>query len=148
MWGAAWLYWATNDETYLRKAESYYEDYDVNGMAWEFSWDNKATGAQVLLSRLSAAPDVYRSDLRNFCRYAREDVPRSPLGQAFFGEWGSLRYAANVAFICMEVILDSRMREGTKNMPPINRHRQFRPLSLAWTRPRTESSPKSRSTTF
>ena len=48
MWGAAWLYRATNMTKYL--------DYpggvkDSGGARTEFSWDDKYVGAQVLCSK-------------------------------------------------------------------------------------------------
>jgi hypothetical protein len=49
LWGAAWLFKASNDTVYLQ--------YVVNNRGLssemnEFSWDNKNAGAQILLSKV------------------------------------------------------------------------------------------------
>ena len=44
----------------------------------------------------------YASDVEQFCDAALA-VERSPGGQTFRAQWGSNRYAANFAFICLGV---------------------------------------------
>jgi hypothetical protein len=51
LWGAAWLFKASNDTAYLQ--------YVVNNRGLssemnEFSWDNKNAGAQILLSKVKS----------------------------------------------------------------------------------------------
>ncbi|OAY71643.1 Endoglucanase 1 [Ananas comosus] len=48
LWGAAWLYKATNNASYL----SYLRSLGANDITDIFSWDNKFAGARVLLSRV------------------------------------------------------------------------------------------------
>ena len=43
MWGAIWLYKATNDTTYLNKAKGFYDGSNPKF----FSWDDKKAGAYV-----------------------------------------------------------------------------------------------------
>jgi len=50
VWGAAWLYRATNMKKYL--------DYmggvsDIGGVRSEFSWDDKYVGAHILAAKVS-----------------------------------------------------------------------------------------------
>lgn len=50
VWAAAWLYRATNDQTYL----DYLGSANTGGTRNEFSWDDKYTGAQVLVSKVGS----------------------------------------------------------------------------------------------
>ncbi|RVX03077.1 Endoglucanase 13 [Vitis vinifera] len=47
VWAAAWLYRATNDQTYV----NYLGSANTGGTRSEFSWDDKYTGAQVLVAK-------------------------------------------------------------------------------------------------
>ena len=47
VWAAAWLYRATNDNTYLTKAESLYNEFGLGNWNGAFNWDNKISGVQV-----------------------------------------------------------------------------------------------------
>lgn len=49
MWGAAWLFRATNDVTYFNFLKSVGDDSGTD----IFSWDNKYAGAHVLLARVN-----------------------------------------------------------------------------------------------
>jgi hypothetical protein len=46
VWAAAWLYRATNDNTYLNTAESLYTQFSI-GSANGLDWDDKGSGVQV-----------------------------------------------------------------------------------------------------
>ena len=45
----------------------------------------------------------YREYLKKHCKVFREKKPQSPRGQVFYGGWGSNRFAANSAVICLKV---------------------------------------------
>jgi hypothetical protein len=47
VWAAAWLYRATNDNTYLNTAESLYNEFGLQYGNGNLGWDNKVTGVQV-----------------------------------------------------------------------------------------------------
>jgi hypothetical protein len=47
VWGAVWLYRATNDNTYLNTAESLYNEFGLQYWNGVLGWDNKVTGVQV-----------------------------------------------------------------------------------------------------
>ena len=105
VWGAAWLYRATNDATYLTKAEQEYATLTADGAPFAFShsWDDKSYGSYVLLAQLTDK-GVYKTAARNHfdfwtVGFAGEKVDYSPGGQAHLVRWGSLRYAANTSFL-------------------------------------------------
>lgn len=50
MWGAAWLFRATNDVSYFNFLKSVGDDSGTD----IFSWDNKYAGAHVLLARVNS----------------------------------------------------------------------------------------------
>jgi len=47
VWGAVWLYRATNDNNYLNSAESLYDEFGLQYWNGNLGWDNKVTGVQV-----------------------------------------------------------------------------------------------------
>lgn len=55
LWGAAWLFRATNDVTYYNMLKSVGDD----GGTDLFSWDNKFAGAHVLLARVHTYIPIY-----------------------------------------------------------------------------------------
>uniref|UniRef100_A0A0P4WDV2 Endoglucanase n=1 Tax=Scylla olivacea TaxID=85551 RepID=A0A0P4WDV2_SCYOL len=101
-WAALWLYRATGEETFLTQAKAHYSNIYTSGVQ-EFSWAEKTPGAMVLLAQLTDAPEkqTYLQDLEGFCDRIINEKPRTPKGLVFIGKWGSLRYAANVAFVCL-----------------------------------------------
>ncbi len=103
-WAATWLYKATGDKGYLEKAEAIYDKH-LKGtlIAWTHSWDDKRYGAAVLLAQLTKK-DVYQRDAEAFLDYWTvgrngRRVNYTPGGLAWLNQWGSLRYAANTAFL-------------------------------------------------
>ncbi|XP_050707727.1 uncharacterized protein LOC126992936 [Eriocheir sinensis] len=96
-WAAAWLYRATNDNTYLDKAKNFWNEFGVGNTPSEFSWDNKNAGSQALLSLLdggSTYKNAFSSTMNSF-----RSKPTTPGGMVFISEWGSSRHAANAAFL-------------------------------------------------
>ena len=47
VWAAAWLYRATNDNSYLNTAESLYNEFGLQSWGGALNWDNKVGGVQV-----------------------------------------------------------------------------------------------------
>nr|XP_022336153.1 uncharacterized protein LOC111132618 [Crassostrea virginica] len=97
-WAGAWLYKATNESKYLTQAETYY----VPGASWGQSWDDKTAGSQVLLYE-ETGKDKYKQDIEATFQdwMPGGSVPYSPKGLAFRSQWGSLRYASNMAFMAL-----------------------------------------------
>ncbi|MEO3845534.1 MULTISPECIES: glycoside hydrolase family 9 protein, partial [unclassified Streptomyces] len=111
VWGAYWLYKATGDASYLAKAETEYDrlgtepQTDTRSYRWTMAWDNKAYGAYALLA-METGDDRYVQDANRWLDYWTtgvdgQRVPYSPGGQAVLDTWGSLRYAANTAFVAL-----------------------------------------------
>ena len=101
IWAAAWLYKASGDASYLTKAEDMYSSRSQTWTSWSFDWTNKLPGAQLLLYQITGKNE-YKTDLQDFCDYAM-DIPKTNGGQTHLIQWGSNRYAANFAFICLGV---------------------------------------------
>ncbi|WP_129843580.1 glycoside hydrolase family 9 protein [Streptomyces sp. RFCAC02] len=111
VWGAYWLYKATGDPAYLDKAESEYDllanepQSTTRSYRWTIAWDNKAYGAYALLA-METGDARYIEDANRWLDFWTtgvngQSVRYSPGGQAFLDTWGSLRYAANTAFVAL-----------------------------------------------
>jgi endoglucanase len=109
VWGAIWLYRATNDPAYLAKAESYYANLSnepqstTKSFKWTHAWDDKSYGCYVLLAKLTDKP-AYRADAERWLDWwSIGGGLRTPGGLAYVDSagWGALRYAANTAFLAL-----------------------------------------------
>jgi len=111
VWGAIWLYRATGDTTYLAKAESEYDalaneqQTTTKSYRWTIAWDDKSYGDYVLLAQLTGK-QKYFDDANRWLDFWTvgvngQRVTYSPGGLAFLDTWGSLRYAANTAFVAL-----------------------------------------------
>ncbi|MCU0155406.1 glycoside hydrolase family 9 protein [Bacillus safensis] len=108
IWGGIWLYLATNEETYLNKAlkavEEWPKDWDYT---FTMSWDNTFFASQILLARITKENRFIESTERNLDYWTTglvqngkvERITYTPGGLAWLDQWGSLRYAANAAFL-------------------------------------------------
>ncbi|MFI7463785.1 glycoside hydrolase family 9 protein [Nonomuraea sp. NPDC049646] len=111
VWGAIWLYRATNDAAYLAKAEAGYDNLGnepqttTKSYKWTIAWDDKSYGAYVLLHKLTGK-QKYLDDADRWLDWWTvgvngSKVRYSPGGQAVLDRWGSLRYAANTSFVAL-----------------------------------------------
>ena len=101
MWAAVWLYIATNDNSWLSKAEQYEGQCEGN-YKWTMCWDDKYNGAVCLLANLtgeSKYKEKIEKNLDWWCGIGGESVTYSPKGLAWVDQWGSLRYATTAAFL-------------------------------------------------
>jgi len=57
---------------------------------------------QVLLAQVTG-DQKYIASAQAFCDFVVHDVQRTPLGLVYMSQWGSLRHASNVAFICLNL---------------------------------------------
>jgi endoglucanase len=109
VWGAIWLFRATNEQAFLDKARAEYPKLNfepqttTHSFTFTQSWDDKSYGCYVLLSNLTNDP-IFRADaerwLDNWTIGAGRRTPGGLIcvdAQAF----GSLRYAANTAFLAL-----------------------------------------------
>ncbi len=115
VWGALWLYRATGDTGYLDKAQSYYANLNKS-YTWTQSWDDKTYGDYVLLAKLTGQAQ-YRQDAERWLDfwtvgYNGQRVRYTPGGLAWLDQWGSLRYAANTAFLAL--VYSDAISDATK----------------------------------
>ncbi|WP_299403943.1 glycoside hydrolase family 9 protein [Acaryochloris sp. IP29b_bin.148] len=98
VWAATWLYKATGRQTYLDKAESYYQGITSGS----HDWDNKSAGAAVLLAQITGK-DRYKSDIEAFLDRWSDDsgagISYTDGGLAWHQQWGSTRHSANASFL-------------------------------------------------
>ena len=102
-WAGAWIYMATGDEAYLKKAEAAYpnasQDYN-----WSMCWDDVHIGAAVLLAK-ATGKKTYTDAVEKHLDYWTtgtsdgERITYTPKGLAWLDQWGSLRYATTTGFI-------------------------------------------------
>ena len=127
-WGAAWLNVATGDAVWLFKAELEYKKLstqaqsDIKSYKWTQNWDDKSYGCYVLLSRLTGKAQ-YKEDAERWLDYwsvgyKGERIKHTAGGLAWLEQWGTLRYAANTAFLaliysdtCADAAHQARYRE-------------------------------------
>ncbi len=120
VWGAIWLYRATNDPAYLAKAEAYYANLatepqtTTKSFKWTHAWDDKSYGCYVLLANLTNNP-AYRADAERWLDWwSIGGGLRTPGGLAYVDPagWGALRYAANTAFLAL--VYSDHLSDATK----------------------------------
>ncbi len=108
-WAAVWLYLATNDSTYLDKAESYVPNWgkeqqtDIISYKWGQCWDDVHYGAELLLARLTNK-QLYKDSIEMNLDFWTTGVngtrvSYTPKGLAWLFQWGSLRHATTQAFL-------------------------------------------------
>jgi endoglucanase len=116
VWGALWLYRATGEASFLSRAQTAYANLSnqpqttIKSYKWTHAWDDKSYGSYVLLAKLTNAQQ-YHNDAQRWLNWWTVGgtalgadgtrVNYSPGGQAVLDQWGSLRYAANTAFLAL-----------------------------------------------
>jgi len=111
VWGALWLYRATQDKAYLTKAETDYAllstepQKTIKSYRWTLAWDDKSYGCYVLLAKLTGKA-AYKEDAERWLNFWTvgvdgEKVGYTPGGLAWLDQWGSLRYSMNTSFVAL-----------------------------------------------
>jgi len=101
VWAAAWLFRATNNNTYLNTAESLYTQFGLQSWNFGLNWDNKVSGVRVLLARLTNRQQ-YLDAVRRDADHLINNQRRTPRGLLYIDRWGTLRHAANAAFFLLQ----------------------------------------------
>jgi hypothetical protein len=109
VWGALWLYRATNDKTYLDSAEAAYNAVGNEGQTtykpykYGMAWDDVIYGCYPLLAKFTGNAKYYADMERNLDYWTDgfngEKLKYTPGGLAFLSNYGSLRYSCNTAFM-------------------------------------------------
>ena len=108
-WAAVWLYLATDDNTYLNKAETYADNWSRENQStdiaykWAHCWDDVHYGACLLLAKITNKP-VYKTAIEMHLDYWSvgyngNRIMYSPKGLAWLDTWGALRYSTTTAFL-------------------------------------------------
>merc|ERR1712117_669313 len=101
-WGAAWLYKATEDPTYLEKAKKYFNSGNMCESTLWFGWDNKKAGVEVLVYDITGQDPAYKKCVDNFLGQLAS-AQYTPEGLIFVDNWGSSRHAGNNALLCAQL---------------------------------------------
>ncbi len=104
-WGAAWLKKATNDNTYLTKAENYYQTLSNRGWSlgqWTHTWSDNEYGTAVLLSQITNKAQ-YKTSVEGWLNgWVKGTIPKyTPGGLAHISQWGSLKNSASASFLAL-----------------------------------------------
>ncbi|GGP86725.1 glycoside hydrolase family 9 protein [Saccharothrix coeruleofusca] len=124
VWGAIWLHQATGEAAYLTKARTEYAKLSTEPQStersyrWTIAWDDKSYGAYVLMAKLTGEQQ-YVTDANRWLDFWTTGhngnrVRYSPGGQAVLDTWGSLRYAANTAFVALVYSDWLKSRDATR----------------------------------
>ena len=96
------MFKATGEQHYLDYSKAAYAQYGLANDKNVLSWDNKAGAVKVMLAQLTGESN-YLNDVIKMCDYVINEVRKSPNGETFFDQWGSLRHTSNAAFVCLQV---------------------------------------------
>ncbi|XP_064097985.1 endoglucanase E-4-like [Macrobrachium nipponense] len=97
-WAALWLFRATGDNSYLQKARGHWDEFGLQYGGPGFGWDDKKGGVYALYTMLDSDA-LFRDTFAGYLKNMRENVPFTPGGMIYLGEWGSARSAASVAYL-------------------------------------------------
>ncbi|KAK9059556.1 hypothetical protein SSX86_020260 [Deinandra increscens subsp. villosa] len=106
LWGAAWLYIATKDPIYLQ----YIHEESTSAVVYEFSWDLKYAGVQVLLSQLYwEGQKEFHALQQQADGYICAVLPESPYRQPFMTPGGLIHFrdGANSQYVTSTAFLFS-----------------------------------------
>ncbi|KAK3143376.1 hypothetical protein QOZ80_4AG0299590 [Eleusine coracana subsp. coracana] len=118
LWSAAWLYEATGEADYLQYIAQNAEAFGGIGWAvFQFSWDNKYAGLQVLLSKVlfeggGNNDNMYAVDtLKQYQAKAEfflcaclqknnaHNIKVTPGGLLYFDDWNNMQYVSSATFL-------------------------------------------------
>lgn len=101
LWSAAWLYRATNQQTYQQDYTKWWTEFALSYRPNSADWNTKTAQAQVLLAKIDGSVQ-YVNAARAFCDWFVNDAPKTPKGLVFLSLWGSLRHTSNVVYLCLQ----------------------------------------------
>jgi hypothetical protein len=115
VWGGAWMYRATGNNTYLSRAMKYY-DHITGQYSKTLTWGDKECGAYILLSQVSNNTQIYNDALAFLdwwtIGHNGQTVPHTKGGLAFWADWGALRYPATTSML-MQIFSKTHLQGDT-----------------------------------
>ncbi|WP_253274275.1 glycoside hydrolase family 9 protein [Myxosarcina sp. GI1] len=99
--GAAWLYKATGQQKYLKRAEQIFDNEIGYPADWSWMADNKSNAANLLLAQESKNPkykDMFEGWAKNWIN-GTGNVKYSPGGLAWRTRWGSLALSSATSYL-------------------------------------------------
>ncbi len=97
---AIWLYIATEDKKYLKDALNFGYELNKDSIYWPLNWGDKDNAVFLLLAVLTDN-SYFHNLTRKHLHYWMKKAKRTKGGLVFADKWGSLQYAANLAFISL-----------------------------------------------
>eukprot|EP00095_Tigriopus_kingsejongensis_P004549 maker-scaffold893_size84343-snap-gene-0.24 protein:Tk04549 transcript:maker-scaffold893_size84343-snap-gene-0.24-mRNA-1 annotation:"beta- -endoglucanase" len=111
-WAAAWMHKATGEDSYLKKAEKFYNDFSLDYTAEQgLGWDDKTLGVQALLFDITGK-DVYKNRVGQYLDFVKDPSHYTPKGFCYLTEWGSLRQTASQVHLLLQVATTRGFRVG------------------------------------
>ncbi|KAL5729833.1 cellulase [Ranunculus cassubicifolius] len=129
LWGALWLYKATDKMDYLKYIIDNADEFGGTGWAiTEFSWDVKYAGVQILASKLlmdgehmehREILEQYRSKAEYYLcaclnKNNESNVERSPGGLLYIRQWNNMQYVSTAAFLL--TIYSEYLKKSNQNL--------------------------------
>lgn len=140
-WASNWLYIATGDKDYLKKAEQCIPNLgkenqsDELKFTWGMCWDDVMQGA-MLLYAISTDKKEYKEHVAKHLDYWSlpegingKSVQRTPGGLAWLDSWGSLRYATTAGFLA--AVASDTIFKGDRNR--IKQYTEFYETQINYT---------------
>jgi endoglucanase len=111
-WACIWLYIATNDSTYLAKAESYVSQMGTD-FKWTQCWDDKGYGVYLKLAQITQKEE-YITQFESWLDWWNGGgITTTPQGLPWLDSWGCLRYASATGFMA-KLWADSQVCTSSK----------------------------------
>jgi hypothetical protein len=98
VWAAIWLYYATNDSSYLTNCNAWFEMKNDPGdppyqKPWTYCWDDASLGNTIMLYKLTGDVKYYNALIWNF-DYFTKTLRKTTYGLPWLDSWACLRYAS------------------------------------------------------
>ncbi len=97
---SVWLYMATEEKEYLQEAIEFGYKLDKDSIYWPLNWGDKDNAVFLLLAILTDS-SYFQNLIKKHLYYWMKKAKRTKGGLIFADKWGSLQYAANLAFISL-----------------------------------------------
>ncbi len=99
-YSALWLYIATKEKKYLLDAVNFASKLDKDDIYWPLNWGDMQNSVFLLLAILTDKP-LYHNLVQQHLNHWIHKEKRTKGGLVFADKWGSLQYAANLAFTAL-----------------------------------------------